>query len=136
MAIAAVAGFAVLDTSTKFVSASVPVLMALWVRYMFQAVATTALVLPMRGRSVLRTALLLAGPAGEVLPEHLPDEFLQAARSDTAGPAAAQAAGSLQDQELAAVRAAVQVAGGNISVAARALGVSRNTVYRKLRQEA
>jgi len=55
MAIAAVAGFAVLDTSTKFVSASVPVLMALWVRYMFQAVATTALVLPMRGRSVLRT---------------------------------------------------------------------------------
>lgn len=56
MAIAAVAGFAVLDTSTKFVSASVPVLMALWVRYMFQAVATTALVLPMRGRSVLRTA--------------------------------------------------------------------------------
>ena len=56
MAIAAVAGFAVLDTSTKFVSASVPVLMALWVRYMFQAVATTALVLPKRGRSVLRTA--------------------------------------------------------------------------------
>ena len=42
-------------------------------------------------------------------------------------------AGSLQDMELAAVRAAVAAAGGNVSVAARQLGVSRNTVYRKLR---
>jgi transcriptional regulator of acetoin/glycerol metabolism len=35
--------------------------------------------------------------------------------------------------ELAAVRAAVAAAGGNVSLAARQLGVSRNTVYRKLR---
>jgi transcriptional regulator of acetoin/glycerol metabolism len=41
----------------------------------------------------------------------------------------------LQDLELAAVQAAVSAAGGNISVAARQLGVSRNTVYRKLRRK-
>lgn len=54
--IAAVACFAVLDTTTKWISASVPVLMALWFRYMFQAVLTAAVVLPARGIKVLRTA--------------------------------------------------------------------------------
>ncbi|MEO8387641.1 MAG: DMT family transporter [Polaromonas sp.] len=54
--VAAVACFAVLDTTTKFISASVPLLMALWFRYAFQAVATTVAVLPSRGWSVLRTA--------------------------------------------------------------------------------
>jgi drug/metabolite transporter (DMT)-like permease len=47
--------FSALDTTTKFVSAWVPVLMALWFRYAFQAVATTVTVLPKRGMSVLRT---------------------------------------------------------------------------------
>lgn len=56
LVIAAVACFATLDTTTKFVSASVPLLMALWFRYFFQALATTAAVLPARGLSVLRTA--------------------------------------------------------------------------------
>lgn len=56
LVIAAVACFATLDTTTKFVSASVPLLMALWFRYFFQALATTAAVLPVRGLSVLRTA--------------------------------------------------------------------------------
>ncbi|HYW56796.1 MAG TPA: DMT family transporter [Polaromonas sp.] len=56
LVIAAVACFAVLDTTTKFVSAGVPLLMALWFRYFFQAVVTTAVVLPARGLRVLRTA--------------------------------------------------------------------------------
>ncbi|MEO8021871.1 DMT family transporter [Polaromonas sp.] len=56
LVIAAVACFAMLDTTTKFVSASVPILMALWFRYFFQAVATTAAMLPVRGLSILRTA--------------------------------------------------------------------------------
>jgi drug/metabolite transporter (DMT)-like permease len=47
--VAAVACFAVLDTTTKFISLSVPVLMALWFRYAFQAIATTMAVLPSRG---------------------------------------------------------------------------------------
>lgn len=56
LVVAAVACFAMLDTTTKFVSTSVPILMALWFRYFFQAVATTAAILPVRGLSVLRTA--------------------------------------------------------------------------------
>ena len=56
LVLAAVACFAVLDTTAKYVSASVPILMALWFRYFFQAAATTAVVLPLRGLSVLRTA--------------------------------------------------------------------------------
>ena len=55
LVIAAVACFATLDTTTKFVSASVPILMALWFRYFFQAVATTAVILPLRGLGALRT---------------------------------------------------------------------------------
>lgn len=55
MAVAAVACFAALDTTTKYVSAWVPILMALWFRYAFQAVATTVVVLPLRGMSALRT---------------------------------------------------------------------------------
>ncbi|TFY97675.1 DMT family transporter [Ramlibacter humi] len=47
--------FSTLDTTTKAVSAAVPLLMALWFRYAFQAVATTAIVLPWRGVAVLRT---------------------------------------------------------------------------------
>ncbi|CDS50726.1 Membrane protein, putative [Polaromonas sp. CG9_12] len=54
--VAAVACFAVLDTTTKIISLSVPVLMALWFRYAFQAIATTVSMLPSRGWSLLRTA--------------------------------------------------------------------------------
>ena len=56
LTVVAMACFAALDTATKYVSTSVPLLMALWFRYTFQAVATTAVMLPLRGLSVLRTA--------------------------------------------------------------------------------
>jgi drug/metabolite transporter (DMT)-like permease len=55
LVIAASACFAALDTTTKYVSASVPLLMALWFRYFFQAAATTVAVLPTRGMAVWRT---------------------------------------------------------------------------------
>lgn len=48
--------FATLDTTIKYISNAVPLLMALWFRYAFQAVATTVVVLPLRGLAVLRTA--------------------------------------------------------------------------------
>ncbi len=54
--VAAVACFAVLDTTTKVISLSVPVVMAVWFRYAFQAIATTVAMLPSRGWSLLRTA--------------------------------------------------------------------------------
>jgi transcriptional regulator of acetoin/glycerol metabolism len=53
-----------------------------------------------------------------------------------AAPAAVVAETTLQAQELAAIRRAVDAAGGNISRAARKLGVARNTIYRKLRAAA
>lgn len=55
LAVGACACFAALDTTTKYVSASVPLLMALWFRYAFQAVATALVVLPLRGSAALRT---------------------------------------------------------------------------------
>ena len=54
--LAALACFAVLDTTTKVISLSVPLLMALWFRYAFQAIATTLAVLPKRGWSLPPTA--------------------------------------------------------------------------------
>ncbi|HEY1229564.1 MAG TPA: DMT family transporter, partial [Ramlibacter sp.] len=55
LVLGAAACFSALDTTTKRVGASVPLLMALWFRYAFQAVATAAVVIPLRGTSVLRT---------------------------------------------------------------------------------
>ncbi|NWF45674.1 DMT family transporter [Hydrogenophaga sp. D2P1] len=51
----AVACFAVLDTAVKYVGAYVPILVAVWFRYVFQAVAVSTVMLPMRGRSLLLT---------------------------------------------------------------------------------
>lgn len=55
LALGACACFSALDATTKYVSVSVPLLMALWFRYAFQAVATTVVVLPLRGLRALRT---------------------------------------------------------------------------------
>ena len=55
LAVLAVACFAGLDTSTKWLSLSVPLMMAMFFRYLFQAVATTAAVLPIRGKALLHT---------------------------------------------------------------------------------
>ena len=54
-AVLASACFATLDTTTKHVSASVPLLVALWFRYTFQAVVTTAMVWKGRGRQLFFT---------------------------------------------------------------------------------
>jgi drug/metabolite transporter (DMT)-like permease len=57
LCVMALACFATLDTTTRWVTASlgVPVMMALWTRYTIQALANTVLMLPVRGRSLLRT---------------------------------------------------------------------------------
>lgn len=51
----ATACFAVLDTGVKYVGAWVPIVVAVWFRYVFQAVAVTVFVLPTRGKSLLVT---------------------------------------------------------------------------------
>jgi transcriptional regulator of acetoin/glycerol metabolism len=48
-------------------------------------------------------------------------------------PAPAEAPPTLQALETDAIRRAVAAAGGNVSLAARQLGVARNTVYRRLK---
>ncbi|WP_394779483.1 sigma-54-dependent Fis family transcriptional regulator [Undibacterium sp.] len=97
--------------------------------------------------NLLRTAVIMADDTHEIRYEHLPEDFLEEAGALTASPAqAARAAaaetpaqlaptGKLQDLELNAIQRALQEHGGNVSAAARSLGVSRNTVYRKSQQQ-
>ena len=55
LVVLAVACFAVLDTTAKLSTTAVPILMGVWFRYAFQAVATTLVLLPRYGVAVLRT---------------------------------------------------------------------------------
>ncbi|HZT55279.1 MAG TPA: sigma-54-dependent Fis family transcriptional regulator [Burkholderiaceae bacterium] len=48
-------------------------------------------------------------------------------------PAEARAPHTLEQAEIEMIRAALDAAGGNISAASKQLGISRNTIYRKLR---
>ncbi|MBI5920634.1 MAG: sigma-54-dependent Fis family transcriptional regulator [Betaproteobacteria bacterium] len=107
---------------------------------------------------LLRTAVVMAEDEQVIRRKHLPDDFLEdieqalqpvstpeddlvAAAApnvapvtlDSAAPAAAEcASGRLQDLALQAIRDAISRNGGNMSGAARELGVSRSTLYRKL----
>ena len=99
--------------------------------------------------NVLRTAAVMAGSEMVITRAHLSDDFLEDAQRDLQPPAQAAApatiAGSpgaqtaapdpatLEEMGLRSIQRAVDEAGGNISVAARQLGISRNTIYRKLR---
>jgi len=92
--------------------------------------------------SLLRTALAMLDGEEVIEVRHLPQDFLEDVGAPTAAPAAApaeqpaQAAaprrGTLEEQEAEAIRNALKLHGGNVSAAARALGVSRNTIYRRL----
>jgi transcriptional regulator of acetoin/glycerol metabolism len=92
--------------------------------------------------NVLRSACAMAAGERTIRREHLADDFLDEVRAAQAAVPCAQAqapvpadtpARPLGDIELEAIRAALDAAGGNISEAARRLGISRNTIYRRLR---
>ncbi|WP_251863512.1 sigma-54-dependent Fis family transcriptional regulator [Achromobacter sp. Marseille-Q4962] len=72
--------------------------------------------------AVLRTLRVLAGPGGAATRDMLPAE-LRAAPPP--------AAPNLKEMEASAIRQALQAHGGNVSAAARALGVHRSTLYRR-----
>jgi drug/metabolite transporter (DMT)-like permease len=55
LVVLALACFATLDTTTRHISTSISLLVALWFRYAIQAVITTVVVWPGRGRRVLLT---------------------------------------------------------------------------------
>ncbi|AON54227.1 sigma-54-dependent Fis family transcriptional regulator [Herbaspirillum seropedicae] len=90
--------------------------------------------------NLVRTSLAMAEGEEAIGPHHLPDDFLEEAgapgvlhdgmhtmhalRSDCL---------SIQDNEWAAIERALRTHAGNVSAAAKALGVSRNTIYRRLK---
>jgi len=107
--------------------------------------------------NLLRTALVMAEGEERICREHLPDDFLEDVQDINvqtsfqaeihlresqiavspaptfAGDVIADPSGGrLQDVALHAIRDAITRHGGNISAAARELGISRNTLYRKL----
>ncbi len=85
--------------------------------------------------NVLRTAVALAANGREIRREHLSEDVVEEAlaqrRHGTAGHATQPS--SLDELTLEAISQAVNAAHGNISQASRQLGISRNTIYRKLR---
>lgn len=93
--------------------------------------------------NLLRTAVVMAGCDGQIEAQHLPDDFMEdMARSiqSTTCPTYAMASydacpddetANLQDVTLAAMAQMLRQHKGNVSTTAKALGVSRNTIYRK-----
>jgi transcriptional regulator with PAS, ATPase and Fis domain len=110
--------------------------------------------------NLLRTAVVMAGCTEEIQLQHLPDDFLEEVQmADLVLPRASLAqvdlaqtapepvkealrAGTplrfestkLENVALEAMAQALRNCGGNVSVAAKMLGVSRNTIYRKKTQ--
>ena len=87
--------------------------------------------------SVIRTAIAMVDDGGEVEQRHLPEDFLaQMEQGGTQCAAYVRSTDSLEKIELQAIRETIRYNDGNVSAAARQLGVSRTTLYRKLRQTA
>ena len=92
--------------------------------------------------SALRTALALLEPEAQRIGwEHLPDDLVEAVhaatkpapgRPGTHSPSHAPSDQKLADISRTAIQQAVQQTQGNLSAAARQLGISRQTLYRKL----
>ncbi|MCG5078831.1 sigma-54-dependent Fis family transcriptional regulator [Paraburkholderia tagetis] len=92
--------------------------------------------------NLLRTAAAMVDADGEIRREHLPDDFFDDLRCGASQSAAVDApaapdaclpeSGRLQDVTVSVIAAALARHGGNVSAAARELGVSRNTIYRKM----
>ena len=87
--------------------------------------------------NLLRTAAAMVDDDGCIRREHLPEDFFDEPRSHAQGITEASAssvlaAGRLQEVTASVIAAALARHRGNVSAAARALGISRNTIYRKM----
>ncbi len=85
--------------------------------------------------NLMRTAMVMAGEDHEIRMEHLPDDFLDdvpaiSRHVDVAD--VVSSVGTLEDVELSVIQRSLEAHRGNVSATARALGVSRNTIYRKI----
>lgn len=93
--------------------------------------------------NVLRTAVALLGEDQEIGVAHLSEDFLEQfheavpfpheSNRTLPGTLQSDSPASLDHLEARAIRQAVTDCRGNISAAARRLGISRNTLYRKMR---
>ena len=85
--------------------------------------------------SVIRSANAMVNEGEIVGLRHLPEDFLaQMEQPITLAADCGKSAESLEDIELHAIRETIRHNRGNVSAAARQLGVSRTTLYRKLKQ--
>jgi sigma-54 dependent transcriptional regulator, acetoin dehydrogenase operon transcriptional activator AcoR len=87
--------------------------------------------------SVLRTSIALLDDGNEITHDQLPEDFLDYFNEPLLSGSVESAVDkvlplSLDQLELAAIQKALRECGGNISAAARRLGIARNTLYRKL----
>ncbi len=91
--------------------------------------------------NLLRTAIAMSDDEREIRPEHLPDDFLEdvpagdVAMTIAAPEKAAAAAPSLGRLEVSQIRRTLVANRGNVSATARQLGISRNTIYRRLNMQ-
>jgi len=76
-------------------------------------------------RNVMERAAILCPPGAAIEPEHLPMLEAEGGADDTASP-------KLQEVEKRFLESALRENGGNIVHAARAVGISRSTFYRKM----
>jgi sigma-54 dependent transcriptional regulator, acetoin dehydrogenase operon transcriptional activator AcoR len=87
--------------------------------------------------NLLRTAAAMVDDDGCIRRQHLPEDFFDEPRanvhrvSEACAPSAL-ASGRLQEVTASVIAAALAQHRGNVSAAARALGISRNTIYRKM----
>jgi sigma-54 dependent transcriptional regulator, acetoin dehydrogenase operon transcriptional activator AcoR len=88
--------------------------------------------------NLLRTAIIMVGDESEIHTSHMPDDFfddidVQASKTTAMNTDRMIATGAnLEEVEHSVILKSLEAHGGNVSATARALGVSRNTIYRKV----
>jgi sigma-54 dependent transcriptional regulator, acetoin dehydrogenase operon transcriptional activator AcoR len=85
--------------------------------------------------NLLRTAAAMVDEDGCIHREHLPDDFFDVTHLARNAAAMPELSGQLHEVTASVIAAALARHNGNVSAAARALGVSRNTIYRKMPQQ-
>lgn len=85
-------------------------------------------------RNVLRTALAFIDDDAVVHPHHLPEDFLDELRTASTSDFSGLPQPSLPTAEGQLIRRAIAEHHGNITIAAKHLGISRATLYRKVKR--